>query len=109
MSDCGNGQDEDKNLCTKEFCNNGFVYHDTNFIRPWDWPYRWGLNKGGVVKDYLFRPYRTPSYIDHYRNQETDFNQNELQKMDEESQKLELVKCKNSTKCRREIWKLNEC
>ena len=27
---CSNGQDEDKNLCTEDFCKNGFVSYDAN-------------------------------------------------------------------------------
>ena len=81
--------------------------YDSNHINISSKPYRWGTDLGEMTKDYLFTPYRTSSYIDYYRNQETDFNQNELQKMDEESQTLELVKCKNSTKCRRSRW--DEC
>ena len=104
VSDCGNGQDEDKNLCTKEFCNNGFVSYDSNQINMDSKPYRWGTELGKMTQDHLFTPFRTPSYIDYYRNQETDFNQKKLQNMEFELQKLELVKCKNSTKCRRFTW-----
>ena len=101
VSDCGNGQDEDENLCTRDFCNNGFVSYDSNQINISSKPYRWFTDLGEITQDYLFTPNRTPISIKYYRNQETDFNQNELQKMDKELQKLELVKCKNSTTCRR--------
>ena len=30
VRDCSNGQDEDKNLCTEDFCKNGFVSYDAN-------------------------------------------------------------------------------
>ena len=32
VRDCGNGQDEDKNLCTEDFCKNGFVSYDANHL-----------------------------------------------------------------------------
>ena len=111
--DCGNGQDEDKNLCTKDFCNNGFVSYDSNQINMSSEPYGWRTNLKEMAQDYLFHYYRTPNYpsnqLEYYRNHETNLLPYELQNMEEEIQKLEMAKCKNSTKCRRQIWNLNEC
>ena len=28
--DCDNGQDEDKRMCTEEFCKNGLLFYDSN-------------------------------------------------------------------------------
>ena len=74
VSDCSNGQDEDENLCTRDFCNNGFVSYDSNQINISSKPYRWFTDLGEMTQDYLFTPYRTPISIKYYRNQETDFN-----------------------------------
>ena len=56
-----------------------------------------------MKQDYLFDYYRIPDYpsnqIDYYRTHETDLYR---EKMEEMIQKLEMGKCENSTKCRRE-------
>ena len=111
VSDCGNGQDEDKNLCTRDFCNNGFVSYDSNRINLDINPdHQWYTDLKEMKQDYLFDYYRIPDYpsnqIDYYRTHETDLYR---EKMEEMIQKLEMGKCENSTKCRRETWNPNEC
>ena len=65
-----------------------------------------------MKQDYLFDFHRTPDYpsnqIDYYRNHETDLRSSDLREMEEMIQNLEVGKCENSTKCRRE-WNHNKC
>ena len=112
VSDCGKGQDEEKNLCTRDFCNNGFVSYDSNTYNRSSNPYKWLTDLKEMKQDYLFDSLRTPDYpsnqIDYYRNHESDLRSSDLREMEEMIQNLEMGKCENSTKCRRE-WNHNKC
>ena len=56
VRDCGNGQDEDSNLCTEEFCRNGYVSTDSNKLDFKTWTY--GKNVSKLSKSYIFLDYR---------------------------------------------------
>ena len=47
VSDCSNGQDEDENLCTRDFCNNGF---EPPPCYPFGWKQKPDVNLG--LKDF---------------------------------------------------------
>ena len=60
--DCDNGQDEDINLCTEDFCRNGFVSVDDNrinFTATYNTKYEYDTTK--LWKDYIFLDYRYPN------------------------------------------------
>ena len=57
--DCDNGQDEDINLCTEDFCRNGFVAVDGNKVNYTTWGYPTDNTK--IRKDYIFLDYRYPN------------------------------------------------
>jgi len=108
VKNCGKGQDEDENLCTEEFCRNGYVLMDTsehNWTREDD---VYGFNRyqpalAEIKYYYLFDSYRHPNYppnqMDYYReNWAVDDNGNfSMARL----QNMEMPKCKNSTKCLR--------
>ena len=108
VPDCGNGQDEDENLCTEEFCRNGYVLMDTNQL---NWTskhdnygyYRFHTDVAEIKYYYLFDIYRPRYYpanqMDYYQeNFAVDDNGNfSMARL----QNMEMPKCKNSTKCLR--------
>ena len=57
--DCDNGQDEDINLCTEDFCRNGYVPVDGNKVNFSTWGYPTDNTK--MWKDYIFLYYRIPN------------------------------------------------
>ena len=57
--DCDNGQDEDINLCTEDFCRNGFVAVEDNGFDYMIWGYPTPNTK--MTKDYIFLDYRYPN------------------------------------------------
>ena len=59
QKDCDNGQDEDINLCTEDFCRNGFVAVDGNKVNYTTWGYPTDNTK--MRKDYIFLNYRYPN------------------------------------------------
>ena len=62
VRDCGNGQDEDINLCTEDFCRNGFVSIDDNQVNyiPGTGLGNYSTDVRRLKKDYLFSNYRYP-------------------------------------------------
>ena len=108
ISHCGNGQDEDKNLCTEDFCKNGYVYYDSNHINYTTADddhgyYRYLTDPAELTYDYIFLEYRYPNYppnqMTHYRNK---YGKSWTGKVIyPKLQNLEMPKCKNSTKCLR--------
>ena len=57
--DCENGQDEDINLCTEDFCRNGFVTIDDNTVNYTTW--RFPTDNTKIWKDYIFLNHRYPN------------------------------------------------
>ena len=62
VRDCGNGQDEDINLCTEEFCRNGFVSIDDNEVNyiPGTGLGHYSTDTTKLKKVYIFSKYRYP-------------------------------------------------
>ena len=80
FKDCGSGQDEDINLCSEDFCRNGYVPEERMFER-------------GMSKNYIFSWYRYPnvppnSIGDLVKHRNMAYVQNYM-----------TPKCNHSTKC----------
>ena len=108
VSDCSNGQDEDKNLCTEDFCKNGFVSYDSNHINYTSsdddiGTYRYYTDLAEMTYDYIFLDYRYPNYppnqMDYYRSYFAEGGSGKV--IIPNLQNIEMPKCKNSTKCLR--------
>ena len=92
--DCDNGQDEDVNLCTEDFCRNGFVTVDHNRVNYSTW--RYPTDDTQMWKDYIFLDYRYPN-VPHGIIKPT----NNIARL----QNHLTPKCNHSTKClRRNEW-----
>ena len=74
IRDCGNGQDENENLCTEEFCRNGFVSYDNNKLN-WtsdsdDTIFFWYLtDPTEMAYDYIFLSYRYPNLPPNHKDE----------------------------------------
>ena len=87
IRDCDNGLDEYEELCTENFCKNGFVNYDGNSFDHQTNKY--STNRTKFRTDYIFKEYRYPNMP--------------LQAGEEHT------KCKHSTKClRREATGTNQ-
>ena len=51
---CSNGQDEDKNLCTEDFCKNGFVSYDGNHLNYTKSPEEYETDLSNMRFDHIF-------------------------------------------------------
>ena len=105
VRDCANGQDEDENLCTEDFCKNGFVSQDNNKLNFTTWNYETDATQ--LRKSYLFLEYRYPhatsNNIEYYRDWYTayDSNKNSDVTIIANLQNWATPKCNHSTKCLR--------
>ena len=87
IQDCDNGLDEYEELCTENFCKNGFVNYDGNSFDYQTNEY--STNRTKFRTDYIFKKYRYPHMPPNSSEEHT--------------------KCKHSTKClRREATSTNQ-
>ena len=104
VKDCGNGQDEDKKLCTEDFCKNGFVSLDNNSLNFTTWSYTTDttqLWEKGIFSDYRY-PHAPSKNIEDYRYEYTTYDGKTIISS---LQNWMTPKCNHSTKClRRNSW-----
>ena len=100
IPDCKNGQDEYVELCTDDFCTNGFVSYDGNQFNYSTQKYDYDTTDIGT--DYIFREYRYPNMksknMEDYKNRYTTSNGKVI---NASLQNLAMPKCRHSTKCLR--------
>ena len=107
IPDCDKGQDEDINLCTEDFCKNGFVSYDRNHINYTSshdelHHYKYLTDVTEMGHDYIFLDYRYPNFPSNHMNEYRNKYAMAGGKVITSSlQNLEMPKCKNSTKCLR--------